>query len=171
MFIRKYILSKNEVEAILKKSTPIISGKILQCSFCNDDYLLEIKEINDEKNNYREFTKTLTVTNKQTFESIKFSISQADAYKVLTKYANRFLEKTRYVINWTNFTSLELHVFNTNLYIIRVEFYNEDDYLNYKADFAYTRELYFENDSIDFHNLSTTLSTEEINDKIKYYLR
>ena len=137
---RKYKITKEQFNDIIKKSFPEFSTKIFQGYFFNDDPDREyrIRAIKTPMSEYIpdfEFKYFLTIKNKNTGNRIEHEVQLTkESAKDLLNHCTKFINKTRYLILWENENYLEVDVYNDDLIIVEIEFDDEEKFKNLKKE-------------------------------------
>lgn len=108
--------------------------------------------------------KTSNVISKR--EELELSILLEDAFKLIKNDCERFIEKTRYLINDKHM--YEINYFSKECIILEIEFQSEEEANNYIPNFEYDLEI-TKNKSFYNFNVASKLSIEEIEKKLEFF--
>lgn len=176
-FERKFLMTQEEVKKIFDKKLPYACYKIVQGYFWEEDPKKEFRirvQVFDDYNSKPYSTLTIKEIPENIFnhegsdrEEFEINVDNHGALYHLKNTCSKFLEKTRYLVEWKSNIKLEINVLNERLNILEIEFLTKEDMLNYEPDFDYSEEItnerrYYSN------NMASEYSKEEINHMIKF---
>lgn len=174
-FERKYKITKEQFNDIIKKSFPEFSTKIFQGYFLNDDPDREyrIRAIKTPMSEFIpdfEFKYFLTIKNKNVGNRIEYEVQLTkESAKDLINHCTKFIHKTRYLILWENENYLEVDVYNDDLIIVEIEFDDEEKFKNFIPSFNFEKEITLDRQFYNYNLACNTFQKNWLDDKLKNY--
>lgn len=179
---RKFILTKDHATEIMERRLVFGVFKIFQGYFNLDDPNNEFRIRLSYPDTYHpKLSSFLTIKSKDINcgkrNEFEFSISAQDAFHTISKDCKKFIEKTRYLIQFNTDKSkeliAELNVFNKELIILEIEFTSEKDMNEFIPNFEFENEV-TNDDSKYGINLANEMSKEDVTNilkefKVKYF--
>ena len=174
---RKYKITKDQFKKIIKASFPEASYKIFQGYFNTEDPRKEYR-IRSQESAYlgmipdavNKYTLTIKDKDKVGWRSEYEICLSVDGAKDIIKHCSKFIEKTRYLIQW-NDLYLEVDMYNDDLIIVEIEFESVEKFQSYIPTFEFEEEVTCNKQFYNSNLASNTMPTEWIEKKIEKYFK